>query len=448
MHCDKSLTCAKVVCAREESLRRMVTLRRGRRRQRKKLYAAGYLQSPQQGGVKRQTVLAVFNVVGAIGLLSLISYGFFSDRLQGAAESDAGLGHVAKLEFSIESTHSVTGLPSGDVSLGGVAVASLGPRLRGARLGASAGNAPMVTGSIARSGAAGRVSTPGDAEVLRATLIDDFGGAGLAPEEITVGGDVRRVVIGSGKASETPEAPVRLASLGSFSDLLPTRAPDAVDAKNLSFGSLFREPEGRVRGSGFDAIPAPTRVPLVRRGEAGAVLMMSLAAPPFQVRDVKAETRGDLIEAEEAARRKTIVEKEPIRDRRLARERYCLAAAVYYEARGEPHNGQQAVAQVVLNRVEDGRYPSTVCGVVFQDENRKHRCQFSFACDGKPERPKPGASWTQSLDIARDFLEGFIYAPVVAATHYHADYVSPRWSRSSAMTRVRKIGNHIFYTES
>ena len=216
-------------------------MRRGRRRQSKKLYAAGYLQSPQQGGVKRHTVLAVCNVVGAAGLLSLISYGFFSDRLQGVAESDAGLGQVAKLEFSIESTHSVTGSPAGDVAVGGVAVASLGPRFGGASLGASSGNAPMVTGSLARSGAASRVSTPGDAAVLRATLVDDFGGAGLDPEEITVGGDVRRVVIGSGKAAEAPEAPVRLASLGSFSDLLPTRAPDAVDAKSLSFGSLFRD---------------------------------------------------------------------------------------------------------------------------------------------------------------------------------------------------------------
>ena len=449
MHCDKWLTCAKSLGSREDSLGGIVALRRGRRRQSKKLYAAGYLQSPQQGGFKRHTVLAVCNVIGAAGLLSLISYGFFSDRLQNLAQSDTGSRAIADVEISVETTRRLNGPSAAGGAMGGVAVASLGPRLRGTGLEVSAGNGPVVTGSLAPANVAGRVSTPSDAVRLRETLVDDFGAAGLDQVDIAIGGDVRRVIIGSGKASDADvhETPVRLASLGSIGDVLPTQATGAMEADSLSFGSLFREPESRVRGRGYDAIPAPTRVPLVRRGDTGAELMMSFAAPPFQVRDVKAETRSDLVRAEEAARR-SIEEKEPTRDRRLARERYCLAAAIYYEARGEPRNGQQAVAQVVLNRVEDGRYPGTVCGVVFQDENRKHRCQFSFACDGKPERPKPGAAWTQSLDIAREFLNGFIYQPVAAATHYHADYVSPRWSRSSEMTRVRQIGNHIFYTES
>jgi spore germination cell wall hydrolase CwlJ-like protein len=132
----------------------------------------------------------------------------------------------------------------------------------------------------------------------------------------------------------------------------------------------------------------------------------------------------------------------------LARQRHCLATAIYYEARGEPVNGQKAVAQVVLNRVDDKRYPNTVCGVVFQDETQRNRYQFSFACDGKPERPKPGDIWSHSLGLAHDFMSGHSYAPVASATHYHADYVRPRWSQSNAMTRIKKIGTHIFYSES
>ena len=134
MHCGNWLTCAKRFSSREESLGGNVALRRGRRRQSKKLYAAGYLQSPQQGGFKRHTVLAVCNVVGAAGLLSLISYGFFSDRLQSVAHSDAADGGVAEVEFSVESTRKQTGPTTRDVGMGGVAVASLGPRLRGTGL--------------------------------------------------------------------------------------------------------------------------------------------------------------------------------------------------------------------------------------------------------------------------------------------------------------------------
>ena len=140
----------------------------------------------------------------------------------------------------------------------------------------------------------------------------------------------------------------------------------------------------------------------------------------------------------------TIDKRGPVatKERRLGRQRYCMAAAVYYEARGESRNGQLAVAQVVMNRVASKRYPNTVCGVVFQGEDKRNRCQFSFACDGKPERPRPGKAWNQALDIAKRFEGGERYSRVAEATHYHADYVKPRWSRS--MRRISKIGRHIF----
>src|SRR5215217_6545414 len=67
------------------------------------------------------------------------------------------------------------------------------------------------------------------------------------------------------------------------------------------------------------------------------------------------------------------------------KEQWCLATAIYFEARGEAYRGQVAVAQVVMNRVKDHRYPNTICGVVFQNQSRRNSCQFSFACDGIPE---------------------------------------------------------------
>jgi len=415
-------------------------LRRGRRRQSKKLYAAGYLQSPQREGLKRHAVLAVCNIVGAVGLLGLISYGFFSDRLQHSGKSDAGIGQAAAVEFSIEDTRAPA-----EAGVGPLAVASLAPRL-GTGEGHGPEQAAPVTGAMAGAHAT-HGAAPLVAAELRSSLADDFGGAGLGHGDPAPGGEVRRIVIGGEEMARPAEAPVRLASIGSVNDVLALKGSGATSGADLSFGSLFREPGRRLRGPAYDAIPAPTQVPLVRRNETSAVLVLSFAEPPFQVRDIDPETRGDLVEIEEIAR-KAIAEGDSARDRRLARERFCLAAAIYYEARGEPLDGQQAVAQVVLNRVADARYPGTVCGVVFQDENRRHRCQFSFACDGRPERPRPGVAWTRSLDIAREFLNGFAYTPVAAATHYHADYVAPVWSRSREMTRVGKIGNHIFYNES
>ena len=75
------------------------------------------------------------------------------------------------------------------------------------------------------------------------------------------------------------------------------------------------------------------------------------------------------------------------------KELWCLATAIYFEARGESYRGQVAVAQVVLNRVKHKLYPDTICGVVFQNQNRRNSCQFSFACDGRPERITDDKSW-------------------------------------------------------
>ena len=128
----------------------------------------------------------------------------------------------------------------------------------------------------------------------------------------------------------------------------------------------------------------------------------------------------------------------------MSREQRCLAEAVYFEARSEPPAGQAAVAQVVLNRVKSGLYPDSVCGVVYQNRHRYLGCQFSFACEGKSLRVTEPGPWKQAVAIARAVTFGKTYLPAVGnATHYHANYVKPHWSR--VFKKTDKIGRHIFY---
>jgi hypothetical protein len=128
----------------------------------------------------------------------------------------------------------------------------------------------------------------------------------------------------------------------------------------------------------------------------------------------------------------------------LSKEQRCLAEAVYFEARSEPEAGQAAVAQVVLNRVRSGLYPSSVCGVVYQNRHRHLACQFTFACEGKKLRVGESESWERAKRVASAVLEGRTYlADVGGATHYHANYVRPYWARR--LKKMDVIGRHIFY---
>lgn len=127
-----------------------------------------------------------------------------------------------------------------------------------------------------------------------------------------------------------------------------------------------------------------------------------------------------------------------------ARERRCLAEAIYFEARGESEKGQAAVAQVVLNRVSSGLYPSTICGVVFQNREHYHACQFSFACEGRQLRIGEPDAWRTAERIAASVTSGRTYlADIGDSTHYHADYVRPFWAYRLKKTDV--IGHHVFY---
>jgi hypothetical protein len=127
-----------------------------------------------------------------------------------------------------------------------------------------------------------------------------------------------------------------------------------------------------------------------------------------------------------------------------SKEKRCLATAIYFEARGEPLRGQQAVAQVIMNRVRLNQYPDTICGVVYDGADRINSCQFSFACDRKADVPRDKRMWEAANDIAQDVIDGKVWLPEVGnASHYHATYVSPRWTRS--MKRTARIGVHVFY---
>jgi spore germination cell wall hydrolase CwlJ-like protein len=127
-----------------------------------------------------------------------------------------------------------------------------------------------------------------------------------------------------------------------------------------------------------------------------------------------------------------------------ARSEKCLAEAVYFEARGEAVRGQIAVAQVVMNRVFSGFYPTTVCGVVYQNKYHHMACQFTFACDKVADVVREPDMWDRAKRIAKAMLDGELWLPEVGkSTHYHAYWVHPSWV--AEMKKMYKFGVHTFY---
>ena len=128
------------------------------------------------------------------------------------------------------------------------------------------------------------------------------------------------------------------------------------------------------------------------------------------------------------------------------REIACLALNIYHEARGETLDGKIAVGHVVMNRIADRRFPNTVCDVIRQGgEQVRYRCQFSWWCDGRSDRPGHRKSWTETKALARDVYWGYSKDPTEGALWYHADYVSPYWRQ--AFQQGPTIGRHIFYRD-
>jgi spore germination cell wall hydrolase CwlJ-like protein len=133
-------------------------------------------------------------------------------------------------------------------------------------------------------------------------------------------------------------------------------------------------------------------------------------------------------------------------------EKTCLAQAIYHEARGESREGQMAVANVIINRAFSKKYPSTICGVVFQNaEKGRYKCQFTFACDGRSDAGTEHAAWNRSLKLAEAAFHEFQAGerPGVipdSALYYHTTAVSPGWG--DKFRRVATIGAHIFYASN
>ena len=133
----------------------------------------------------------------------------------------------------------------------------------------------------------------------------------------------------------------------------------------------------------------------------------------------------------------------------------CMALNIYYEARSSSLADQYAVADVVLNRVEDTRYPDTICEVVkdgFKHANgqmKRNKCQFSWYCDGKGDTPTDMESFYKARSIAWDMVMLDTFRGITeGSTHYHTSYVNPVWNKSKSgwsITRVGRIGSHIYY---
>lgn len=153
----------------------------------------------------------------------------------------------------------------------------------------------------------------------------------------------------------------------------------------------------------------------------------------------KGEVNTDNQQAKTPAERLGLFE-----EKSRAKSEKCLAEAVYFEARGEAVRGQIAVAQVVMNRVFSGFYPTTVCGVVYQNKYRHLACQFTFACDNNPDVIREPDMWDRARKIAKAMLDGLLWLPEVGkSTHYHAYWVRPSWV--SEMKKMYRFGVHTFY---
>ena len=139
-------------------------------------------------------------------------------------------------------------------------------------------------------------------------------------------------------------------------------------------------------------------------------------------------------------------------------EMWCLAQNIYFESRSSNRADRMAVADVVLNRVKDSRYPNTICKVVHQGKQMpswkdpskmvmvRNKCQFSWYCDGKSDWPKDMDAWVEAQQIAHNMM---VYSDArgitEGATHYHAKYVDPNWARHYQL--IGRIGEHIFYRQ-
>ena len=225
----------------------------------------------------------------------------------------------------------------------------------------------------------------------------------------------------------------------------PPRDGFSFKTSSLFFGSSLGSPESIERWRPGEepvivmpgAVPDPdmkvmASLPVDADGPVRAGEMGESVAP-------KGEVNSDNQRAKTPAERLGLFD-----EKSRAKSEKCLAEAVYFEARGEAVRGQIAVAQVVLNRAFSGKYPETVCGVVYQNKHRHLACQFTFACDNNKDVIREPDMWERAQKIAKAMLDGQLWLPEVdKSTHYHAYWVRPSWVNE--MKKMYKTGVHTFY---
>lgn len=222
----------------------------------------------------------------------------------------------------------------------------------------------------------------------------------------------------------------------------PARDPFSVKTSSLFFGSSSL-------GGNIEPIESwqPGAEPLIVMPDPEMKVTASLSPPTAEIaKDIesgesvapKGEVNADNQRARSPAERLALDEKS------RSKSEKCLAEAVYFESRGEAVRGQMAVAQVVMNRVFSGKYPDTVCGVVYQNKYRHLACQFTFACDNNADVIREPEMWERAKKISKAMLDGQIWLPEVGkSTHYHAYWVRPSWV--AEMKKLYRTGVHTFY---
>ena len=225
----------------------------------------------------------------------------------------------------------------------------------------------------------------------------------------------------------------------------PTRDGFSFKTSSLFFGTSLGSPESIERWRPGEE---PTIVAPAARPDPDMKVIASL--PVDADGPVRAGEMGESIAPKgevnsDNQRAKTPAERLGLFDEKSrTKSEKCLAEAVYFEARGEAVRGQIAVAQVVLNRAFSGKYPETVCGVVYQNKHRHLACQFTFACDNNADVVREPDMWDRARKIAKAMLDGQLWLPEVnRSTHYHAYWVRPSWV--SEMKKQYKFGVHTFY---
>ncbi|KYK48690.1 hydrolase [Bradyrhizobium liaoningense] len=222
----------------------------------------------------------------------------------------------------------------------------------------------------------------------------------------------------------------------------PARDPFAVKTSSLFFGSSSL-------GGNLEPIESwqPGAEPLIVMPDPDMKVTASLSPPSVGIsREIEGgesvAPKGEVNADNQRAR--SPAERLALDDKSRAKSEKCLAEAVYFESRGEAVRGQMAVAQVVMNRVFSGKYPETVCGVVYQNKYRHFACQFTFACDNNPDVIREPEMWERAKKISKAMLDGQIWLPEVGkSTHYHAYWVRPSWV--AEMKKLYKTGVHTFY---